>query len=231
MWSIRYAQKIKFQNQSIFELNLASYDSKTISIEKFSKQEVISCMISLSVHLVPIILTEHVSMMTEQIQTIKNWTKCRMRTLLLVKYRDEPFAKTCIQYPFVATANENNKIRLLSTWPYWNIKSTCTYSLLWASWYIQNQYQKSCTETRFKRSFCFSLLGSIYFLFSLFYGDHKCRKNESTFLAALTITKVQNFHGAKSKYVFNGIEIHRVTYNTIRIVELSKCPNLGNTNF
>ena len=111
----RYAQKIKFQNQSIFELNLASYDSKTISIEKFSKQEVISCMISLSVHLVPIILTEHVSMMTEQIQTIKNWTKCRMRTLLLVKYRDEPFAKTCIQYPFVATANENNKIRLLST--------------------------------------------------------------------------------------------------------------------
>ena len=122
MWSIRYAQKIKFQNQSIFELNLASYDSKTISIEKFSKQEVISCMISLSVHLVPIILTEHVSMMTEQIQTIKNWTKCRMRTLLLVKYRDEPFAKTCIQYPFVATANENSKIRLLSTLPYWRYK-------------------------------------------------------------------------------------------------------------
>jgi len=110
-----------------------------------------------------------------------------------------------------------------------DIKSTCT--LLWAWWYIQNQYQKSCTETRFKRRFSFSLLGSIYFLFSLFYGDHKCRKNESTFLAALTITKVQNFHGAKSKYVFNGIEIHRVTYNTIRIVELSKCPNLGNTNF
>jgi hypothetical protein len=35
-----------------------------------------------------------------------------MRTLLLVKYRDEPFAKMCIQYPFVATVNEENNIRL-----------------------------------------------------------------------------------------------------------------------
>jgi hypothetical protein len=63
---------MKFQNQSIFELNLASYDSKKNCIEKFSKHEVISCMISLSVYIVPIILTERVSMTTEQIQTIKN---------------------------------------------------------------------------------------------------------------------------------------------------------------
>lgn len=53
-------------------------------------------------------------MTTKKIQTIKNWTECRIHTLLLVKYRDEPFAKMYIQYPFVATANEKNKIILLS---------------------------------------------------------------------------------------------------------------------
>jgi len=72
---------MKFHNQSIFEVELAWYDTKRLS-------------------------TEHLSMIKEKIQTINNWIECRMRTLLLVKYRDEPFAKMCIQYPFVATANE-----------------------------------------------------------------------------------------------------------------------------
>ena len=31
-----------------------------------------------------------------------------MRTLLLVKYRDEPFAKMCTRYPFAATVEKNN---------------------------------------------------------------------------------------------------------------------------
>lgn len=35
-----------------------------------------------------------------------------MRTLLLVKYRDEPFAKTCIRYPFAATVEKSNDIIL-----------------------------------------------------------------------------------------------------------------------
>ena len=56
--------------------------------------------------MLPRVRTERLSMIKENIQTINNWTECRMRTLLLVKYRDKPFAKMCIQYPFVATANE-----------------------------------------------------------------------------------------------------------------------------
>lgn len=40
-------------------------------------------------------------------------TEGRMHTLLLVKYRDGPFAKMCTRYPFVATVDENNNIRLL----------------------------------------------------------------------------------------------------------------------
>jgi hypothetical protein len=49
--------------------------------------------------------------MSKELQTIKKQDGCRMCTLLLVKYRDEPSAKMCIQCPFVPTVNENN-IRL-----------------------------------------------------------------------------------------------------------------------
>ena len=42
-----------------------------------------------------------------------------MRTLLLVKYRDEPFAKMCTRYPFAATVAKKQFERTHVTDPRW----------------------------------------------------------------------------------------------------------------